>query len=178
MSDWACCSGSLQYSQSAACIPHWHAIQKPFNHDRPQETWRGVLGDRGDFGSSLYCWGSGMLDWHHTPAPDWLKKCLDVIYFPMDWLHWCGPDCSAHRCTGRDWWSDNRNSHLRCHPTHVEDLDAVRLCGTIATFSRESLFSILAHRRRRKTSRCAMTSLFRSQGHDWGNRANEPPALT
>jgi hypothetical protein len=58
-------------------------------------------------GSSLYAllWGPACWIWHHTPAPDWLKKCLDVIYFPMDWLHWCGPDSlSTPLHWYWDWW--------------------------------------------------------------------------
>src|SRR5258708_320855 len=33
-------------------------------------------------------WGPACWIWHATPAPDWVKICLDVIYFRMDWLHW------------------------------------------------------------------------------------------
>jgi len=36
----------------------------------------------------ILLWGPACWIWHGTSAPDWLKISLDVIYYPMDWLHW------------------------------------------------------------------------------------------
>lgn len=54
-------------------------------------------------------WGPACWIWHGTSAPDWLKMSLDVIYYPMDWLHWSSTDDSGngplHWYWG--WWSNH-----------------------------------------------------------------------